>query len=315
MDATAEFSRAWSTQEGSNHPEPLARQVPRFPAVWVEIWRADQPGAPPERRVVLDGIDAVEHDLQKDYTHPDLALTLAWDLWAAPGPPRYLLHWTDDGSGELLSQGPDGPLRVAVRPGEALPLPGARGARLTSLHTHATFEKNLSFLPPSRPAGWDADFYSPLPKGVELTVIHEPDTPDETRESVRMASTEASQSNLWFSGDGRFALRFLENSEMLPFEWRSVLSILERGPDGGLQEVPLGGEARREIRVNDYFKHGGYRFFQTNADARFPTYSGVGVVYDPGIPIVLIGMWTIIAGTAIAFLVRPIVLARRRSDP
>ena len=101
------------------------------------------------------------------------------------------------------------------------------------------------------------------------------------------------------------------NDRMLPFEWRSVLKIHERGADGTWQELDLGSEIAREIRVNDYFTHGGYRFFQTNANPEDPTYSGIGVVYDPGIEWVLVGMYTIILGTAITFLVRPVVLARR----
>ena len=97
---------------------------------------------------------------------------------------------------------------------------------------------------------------------------------------------------------------------MLPFEWRSVLSIHEQAPDGSLREIDAGSEREREIRVNDYFTWKGYRLFQTDATADLPNYSGIGVVYDPGIPIVLLGMYTIIAGTILAFLVRPIVYAQ-----
>ena len=107
-------------------------------------------------------------------------------------------------------------------------------------------------------------------------------------------------------------LRFLENTEMLPFEWRSVLSIIEHDNAGRPYEVPLGSEREREIRVNDYFYYRGYRFFQTNAAPEAPTYSGIGVVYDPAIPIVLLGMYAIIAGATIAFLVRPIVKGKGR---
>ena len=107
-------------------------------------------------------------------------------------------------------------------------------------------------------------------------------------------------------------MRFFENDKMLPFEWRSVLSIIERDNDGEPYVVPLGSEGEREIRVNDYFKYRGYRFFQTNAIPELPTYSGIGVVYDPGIPIVLFGMYTAIAGSVLAFVIRPFVLARRQ---
>ena len=81
---------------------------------------------------------------------------------------------------------------------------------------------------------------------------------------------------------------------------------------GPLRRVELGSERDREIRVNDYFEHRGYRFFQTNADPSAPTYSGIGVVYDPGIPTVLLGMYTVIAGTILAFVVRPIVQSRKQ---
>ena len=93
-----------------------------------------------------------------------------------------------------------------------------------------------------------------------------------------------------------------------------MLSILEQDADGRPHVVQLGTEAEREIRVNDYFQYGGYRFFQTNADPNIPTYSGIGVVYDPGIPIVLAGMYTIILGTLIAFIVRPVVLGARSAQ-
>jgi len=113
----------------------------------------------------------------------------------------------------------------------------------------------------------------------------------------------------------RFALAFLENSEMLPFEWRSVLSFYEQDNAGQPYQVPLGPEQAREIRVNDYLTYKGYRFFQTNAIPDIPTYSGVGVVYDPGIEPVLVGMYTVIAGASIAFLLRPMVKERRKRGP
>jgi cytochrome c biogenesis protein ResB len=91
-----------------------------------------------------------------------------------------------------------------------------------------------------------------------------------------------------------------------------VLTVWKTDPDGRRYKVDAGSPKQREIRVNDYFKYGGYRFFQTNAKAEDPNYSGIGVVYDPGIPIVLAGMYTIILGTVLAFLVRPILEARRQ---
>ena len=130
-------------------------------------------------------------------------------------------------------------------------------------------------------------------------------------EEALFASTQDAASDIWEPGDGRFRIRFFENREMLPFEWRSVLSVYEKDAKGNDYEVDLGSEEDREIRVNDYFTYGNYHFFQTNAIPEDPTYSGIGVVYDRGIPWVLTGMYTIIAGAVIAFLVRPAVLAFR----
>ncbi len=310
-DATADFDPRWKVKTRSSHELPLEEQEPRFGAIWVDI----QPpgGGAAERRVVFDGIDAVQQDMQREYANRDVAIQLEWDRWRAPGPPRYLLHWGDGMEPRLIRQGANGEGVTTVAFGEELPLPGDTPVQVSHTFDRAKFEKNLQFLEPTvRPDGWDEDFYSPMPKGLELEVVHDPDTDREVRETVRMATTEDGQSNVWYSGDERFALLYLENSEMLPFEWRSVISIIERDNAGKPYEVPLGSEEDREIRVNDYFPYRGYKFFQTNADARFPSYSGIGVVYDPGIWIVLAGMYTIIAGTAFAFLVRPIVFAVRK---
>lgn len=225
---------------------------------------------------------------------------------ARPGPPRYVLQWGPEDTPTLWAESGE---RFPAPVGQPLPLPGDNPMIPQQYLHNATFEKNLTFPEPTeRPDGWDADFYATAPRGLGLEVTRYPGTPRETVETIEMATSEAGQSHLWFSGDKSFALVFVENSQMLPFEWRSVLSILEPDNSGKLYEVPLGPEKAREIRVNDYFKYKGYRFFQTNARPEDPTYSGIGVVYDPGIPIVLIGMYMIIAGAAIAFLLRPIVL-------
>jgi hypothetical protein len=109
-------------------------------------------------------------------------------------------------------------------------------------------------------------------------------------------------------GAGRLLfLRLREDLEDLPVEWRSKLSMLVADAAHGFRE-----EATGEIRVNDYFTFGGYRFFQTNANPNDPTYSGVGVVYDPGIEMVLTGLYLVAAGTIVVFLVRPLFERRRK---
>ncbi len=103
---------------------------------------------------------------------------------------------------------------------------------------------------------------------------------------------------------GRIRLRLFENRNDLPREWKSRLEFLETR-DGESKIVDSG-----TIRVNDYHTFRGYRFFQTDANPRFPGYSGVGIVKDPGIETVLLGMWGIVIGVAYAFLVKPLLIRR-----
>ncbi len=303
-EATSDFAMGRDDHQKSAHPLPLKEQPLRFAALWLDV---TGPDGHVERRLVLDGIDPVEHGLQSRYFHDDLVLRFQWDAWTAPGPPRYLLHWGEGTGVSLFSQ--SGGEALPVTPGTALSLPAGDAISVTRLHDHAVLEPVLVFGGRQvRADGWDEGFYSEKPRGVVLEVVHAPGTDHEVVEEVEMAT--ADELNVWRSRERPLGLVFLENSEMLPFEWRSVLSIIEKDNAGRPFEVPLGSEKEREIRVNDYFYYRGHRFFQTNADASMPTYSGIGVVYDPGIPIVLTGMYTIIAGAAIAFLVRPIVRGR-----
>ncbi len=311
VDATSDFGPDRADREKSQHPLALAEQPQGLSAVWVDV---EGPSGQTERRIVFEEIDPVEHGLQEAYFHQNLVLRLTWDSWTAPGPPRYLLHWGEDEEPSLLAQ--SGEERQFVALDEPLPLPpGGSSIVPLQLLQRAVFSKNLEFHPPvARPDGWDADFYARDPRGALLEIVRHPGTSAEKVERVELASTDYARSNLWFSQDGHVVLHFLENSEMLPYEWRSVLSIIEEDNAGRPFEVQLGNESQREIRVNDYFYYKGYRFFQTNADAARPTYSGIGVVYDPGIPWVLTGMYAIIAGATIAFLVRPIVRRAKASE-
>ena len=305
-DATTDFSPDTGGKEGSTHPLPLAEQPFGMAGIWVDVTPAE---GPVERRIVLEAIDDVEYGRQETFFHPEVVLRLAWDDWSAPGPPRYVLHWSTDGEPSLV--GEDG-ARLPVTVGEPLPLPGTTEILAAQLLNEAVFEKNLELLDqPERADGWEPDFYARSPRGAKLRITRHPDTPNASVDEELMATTDYAQSNLWFASDEHFVLRFVENTEMLPFEWRSVLSILEKDNSGQWYEVPLGSEREREIRVNDYLYYRGYRFFQTNAAPEVPTYSGIGVVYDPGIPIVLLGMYTVICGAAIAFLVRPVVRGRK----
>ena len=312
QEATANFRLDPQGRSEVRDPRPLAEQPPTNPGVWVRI--TPPGGGKPERRLLLEGVDWVEVKQQQTFDYADLVLHLDWERWRSPGPPRYVLHW-GSAAGALLI-GEDGS-RAEVQPGATLPLPG--GAKLVADRFLASVAfdrdttKRVEFVAPHvEGPDFDDDFYSTDPTGLELVVTTDPGAAGQRVETIRMASTEEGRVNLWQSPDRRFVLRYFTNSEGFPFEWRSVLSVWDHDADGRLYKVDAGVEHEREIRVNDYFTWKGYRFFQTNAIPEMPTYSGIGVVYDPGIETVLVGMYTIILGTVLAFLVRPIVRAYGR---
>lgn len=305
QEATANFQLDENGRTEIRDPRPLSQQNPRNPGVWVQI--TPPGGGTLERRLLLESVDWETHDQQKSFQYSPLVLKLAWERWRAPGPPRFVLHWGSESGALLLAEdGGETPV-ILDRP---LALGSDAEVLVKQLLHNAQFEKTLEFLAPHvEGPHFDEDFYSADPSGIEVQVTTDPGTPTEHVETVRMASTERGLANLWQSPDERFYLRFYENDRAFPFEWRSVLSIYEKDAGGQLQKVDAGDESEREIRVNDYLYYRGYRFFQTNAEPELPTYSGIGVVYDPGIPVVLFGMYTIILGAVLAFFVRPIVEA------
>jgi hypothetical protein len=308
--ATRDFKTNRDTELASGDPRPLAEQPDGFRAVWLEI--IPPKGGESERRLVSEAVDPVQFGLQERYKHKEVVVRLRWDHWTEAGSPRYVFTWDSSGRARLTSQ--DGGVQD-VSIGQELDLPGDSKVVLNGVYEHARIEKSIDFLPTQLdPDGFDPSFYEQDARGIVFDVVHQPRTDKRWVETVRMASTRDATANEWQSGDNSLGIRFLENQEGFPFDWRSVLSIVERDAKGQPYTVDCGTPKQREIRVNDYFTYKGYRFFQTNANPKDPTYSGIGVVYDPGIEIVLLGMYTIIAGTVLAFLVRPIVRARQRAN-
>jgi len=312
QEATANFQLDPSGKGEIRDARPLGEQYPRSPAVWVNITRGDDP---PEKRLLLEALDWEAHGRQKKFAHPDLVLSLEWERWTCQGPPRYFLLWGPETSPMLVAE--DGK-RAGVVPGSTLELPGPTRVTVRNLHHNVLYEKQIELVaPPIDGPRFDSHFYSRDPMGLEIAVTSHPGVPGRERtDLVRMATTNESLADVWSDPEERFWLRFYGNDRALPFEWRSVLSVWKKDADGKLYKVDLGSEEDREIRVNDYLHFEGYRFFQTNAIPELPTYSGIGVVYDPGIPVVLMGMYLTILGTAIAFILRPIVeTARARRAP
>jgi hypothetical protein len=287
---------------------PLAEQPHGVTAVEVEIQSAADGRS--ERRTLWEIVDPVEHGLQVSYPFREVVIRPRWDRWLEPGAPRYVLAWTVGEEPFLLSESGE---RWPVESGAPLPIQG--GERFVPLQFVARprLRKDVVLLPAAETeSGFARAFYEPRTRGALIEVVRDPGTAGEQRELVEFATTDFSGANLWWADDGRFVLQVDERDDGFPYEWRSVLSIVEQDGDGRPYVVDVGGPEQREIRVNDYFTYGGYRFFQTDANKLIPTYSGIGVVYDPGIELVLAGMYVIIAGMVVAFLVRPIVLGARR---
>lgn len=297
LDATPDF-RLRAGAGGALEAEPLEAPIElaeaRNPAVLVRI-RAAAGGE--ERRWVL------EQDFHReDLLFPQLELSFRWDAWAAPAARRLAFFALDDGAILCGEVGDPASLRE-VAPGFALELGG--GALLRVPEAFARGEVDLRFTQAEQ-----ADFYDATPPAIRLRIT----TPEGVEERV-MSGEDGRFEFLAYAGpDGtrrEVALRFREDRDQgeLPVEWRSRLTVLV--PDGAGDWTPSRAD---EVRVNDYFVHGGYRFFQTNHNPADPSYSGIGVVYDPGIELVLFGLYTVMFGTAVVFLIKPLFTRRHRGE-
>ncbi|MBC8370623.1 MAG: cytochrome c biogenesis protein ResB [Planctomycetes bacterium] len=155
----------------------------------------------------------------------------------------------------------------------------------------------------------DASFFNPAPATILLktTGLNESGVAESNELLLHASGSGHGVPYSYYANDGTHRivwLNFREDRDMggMPLEWQSKLSIIEYDADG-LPHTVAGGE----VRVNDYFVHGGYRFFQTNHNPNDPTYSGIGIVYDPGIPLVLWGLYCVMIATAYIFLVWPLI--------
>lgn len=68
--------------------------------------------------------------------------------------------------------------------------------------------------------------------------------------------------------------------------YKSLLTILK---DGKVVQT-------RMVEVNDPLYVGDYGLFQSNFDPEDPSYSGIQVVYDPGLNLAIWGLWLLVAG-------------------
>lgn len=102
--------------------------------------------------------------------------------------------------------------------------------------------------------------------------------------------------------DGETYLNFQPKDEEVK-AYRSRLAVLEGG-----EKV-----AEQTIEVNHPLTYRGVKFYQSNYRKDDPTYSGIQVVKDPGLPLVWAGFIMISVGVAFCFYVKPRLLQRRKA--
>lgn len=275
-------------------PVPPSKQSPDNPAVKLRITSAN--GEVEERWVTQEQFHAPGRKFD------NLDFEFLWDDWASSADSRWLVALLPDGR-KLAGRVGDPDSLMEWEIGDALPTGPDHEVVIVEAYRQGVLEQDFKPLE-------EADFFHPAPAAVRLTV-RTPDEPD-GRDLVMEGTRGSLPQRVRYEGpDGEprvVYLRFHPDMQDLPNEWRSRLTILEsRGPHGEWEPVEQG-----EIRVNDYYFHGGYRFFQTNARPEDPTYSGIGVVYDPGIRTVLSGLYMLMFGTIVVFLVKPLFTRRHR---
>ncbi len=294
LEATPDFrleSNAGGELSAAALDTPVERTAPRNPAVRVRI-RA--PDGQEELRWVLE-----EDFHRENLLFPSLALTFRWDPWGSPAERRVAFFAFPDGGVMCGEMGRPDSLQP-VQANFSLALGDGSTLHVQEAFAHGTGDMDFTAVP-------EGDFFDASPPAIRLKVS----TPGEERVLVMDAAEPRPEILAYPGPDGtprRVALIFREDRDQgeLPIEWRSRLTVLKDGPDGP-REVDRG-----VIRVNDYFTFGGYRFFQTNHDPADPTYSGIGVVYDPGIRVVLYGLFSVMFGTIGVFLIKPLFTRRHR---
>jgi hypothetical protein len=268
---------------------PPEDRAPLYPGVELDIYN------PKGERVLRRWYYENEtHSIHNDNNIFDIGGTRAkfvirWDHWRSPARERY-----------RIVSAPGRPLMV-TRVGES-------GAREVKLQEIVKLSNGLSFIVMRRaenpklvpviqqkPGAVDDEgyFFDNSPPAARIEV----DGPEGKQQFLIAASDFADVATYAH----RIQIRIFENDMEMPREWKSKLEFLK--PDLAAKTWKV--VDTQTIRVNDYAYFQGYRFFQTDANKQLPGYSGVGVVYDPGIETVITGLWAVVIGVAYVFFVKP----------
>ena len=286
----------------------IAYIEPNNAAVELMITRDD---GKTERRWVLE--QDVSNQLPIEFV--DLRYQFHWDRWAAGAKQRYLLMMGP--AGELWWGEVGKPESVkSVKAGDQLAL-----GEPVLFDDSIPVEEQLRIvqaLPDASPYPAytqveNADFFDTSPAAALLEFTYPDADGSMVTDEVWMRTKDGYyRHDIAYTGlDGNpreVVVLFGEQRSGMPIEWKSKLTILEEDAQGNWSETQQG-----MVRVNDYLEYKGYRFFQTNHDPRDPTYSGIGVVYDPGIEWVLTGFYLVMFGTIVVFLIKPIFTKRHRA--
>jgi hypothetical protein len=245
----------------------------------------------------------------------DLKYTLQWDHWGSPAKQRYMLMLGQNNEIWWGKNGEPNSLRK-IEPGSKMKL----GAPV-SFDGSPAFEEELQIVEAVGRASSKenfialdgADFFDASPGAalVEFTYPGENGEPVVEELWLRTKDGNFRHDVKYIASDGEqreAVIFFYEQTRGMTLEWQSKLTLLEKDSAGKWQPVETG-----TIRVNDYLHFRGYRFFQTNHNPSDPTYSGIGVVYDPGIEIVLIGFYLVMGGAIVVFLIKPLFTKRHRA--
>jgi len=210
-------------------------------------------------------------------------VTFEYDYWCSPTGDRVLVLVDGDGRATALLSGPD-------REPQAVPL--AEGASLE----HAAGSVAVAEI---------------LATGRQQTVLAQAGEDDDDRHTaLKLAFDGPEDTEQWLlsntpdgahllhspDGTSGFALMLADNTDRPPRDWRSFVSFVEEGEDVG----------QGELEVNRPAIFRGFRFFQSDADASRPDYSGLQVVHDPAWPLVQTGLWMLLLGICWCFYVQPL---------
>lgn len=274
-------------------PENSGFQNASNPGVLLSI--TNQDGEVEQRWVMNQG------SLSPPSTFAELKTEFRWNEWTAPGGPRYWLFQLADGSCQLGLAGQLDSLRE-ISPGESFSLDDAHQGRLAEAELKAQLADEIKPLS-------GVDFFHPAAGAITVRAT----TPNGVDEFNLVAKDQGDWHEVNYlgpDGSARIALlHFHIDTQDLPVEWQSKLTMLEQGGGDSWDPVTTGA-----IRVNDYFHYKGYRFFQTDARPDDPTYSGIGIVYDPGIETVLLGLYMVMFGVMIVFFINPMVTRKHRGS-